>query len=384
VIDLANKRIVHISCASGKGGTATILLPLLEALNKKSKVELITFAETPIARIAREKGIKVKTFLMKGKFEIAPVRGLINYLKENKADLIHSHDYKSNLIAFIASRFVRVPIVTTVHALTIFAGRITNAFDSLKLKLYAFLDLFIIRFFDRLIAISENTRGFLIKVGVRSEKVQTIYNGIDLDKYKKIDFEKIANIKNQYGIKAGDRVLGIMARLVDLKGHRYIIQAMPGILEAEPRVKLLIVGEGVLEKELKELVEKFNLEEKVIFVGYKADVENYYHILDVFVYPVIVEAFGLALVEAMACGIPIVASNVFAIPEVIEEDKTGILVPPKDSFALAKATIYLLKNKEAAEKMGARGKDRAVRCFLIKNNIQENIDFYAGILSKIN
>jgi glycosyltransferase involved in cell wall biosynthesis len=159
------------------------------------------------------------------------------------------------------------------------------------------------------------------------------------------------------------RVLGVVGRLSQEKGHRFLIAAMPEILAGEPRAQLLIVGAGPLEAALRAQVEALDLSEHVRFLGHVQDVVSAFARIDILVVPSLSESFSLVTIEGMMMGLPVVGATAGGLPEVIIEGQTGLLVPPGDSAALARACQYLLSNPDVGWQMGERGRRRVLEVF---------------------
>jgi len=171
------------------------------------------------------------------------------------------------------------------------------------------------------------------------------------------------------------------------KGYKYLIKAIPQVIKEFPQMKLLIIGGGgvpseTTEEEIKRLVKILGLTNYVHFLGWRKDIGEILSICDLFVLPSLWEGFGLSNVEAMAAGIPVVATNVDAIPEVVSDGETGILVPPKNSGALANAILSLLKDPEKMRKMGQAGKKRAFTFFSAERMVKDYEKLYLSIFSK--
>lgn len=234
---------------------------------------------------------------------------------------------------------------------------------------------------DQVIAVSDFLKRELVQFyRFDAEKVNVIYNGIDTQKFNpEIDGLKI---RGKYGVGSNPLVL-FLGRLAPYKGPQFLIMAAPQILKEVPDAKFVIAGSGRHEiPQLKILVKKLNLEKAFIFTGYVTDWEipYLYASCDVFCYPSLWEGFGLTPAEAQACGKPVVAFNISAIPEVVKNRETGILVPPKDYTKLAPAIIQLLSDKKAREKMGHKGRQRVLRLFSWDNVAKETIKVYQKAL----
>ena len=177
------------------------------------------------------------------------------------------------------------------------------------------------------------------------------------------------------------KVIGSIGRLTSEKGHRYLLEAFPAVLRKFPDSKLLLVGDGNLREKLLMRAKKLGITESVIFLGYKKDIKPLLSIMDIFVFPSLTEGFGMALLEAMAMGVPIIASKVGGIPEIIKEGETGVLVKPKSSSEIAEAIIKLLSEKEISHRMKARSKEE-VRRFSVEEMVRKYENLYISLVDR--
>lgn len=259
-------------------------------------------------------------------------------------DLIQTHGYKSNLLGFLLSRFCRRPWVGYAHGYTD---------DNGKIRLYNGVDRTVLRFADRVVAVSDATRALLIRSGVREEKIRLIYNAIDLpDATPTLD---AAEIRRRHGIGEKEKVIGVIGRLNPEKGQRVFLKAMERIVRPYPQWKGLIIGDGRDRSMLERQCQENGLDKAVIFAGYREDMANYYQFLDLLVLPSLSEGLPNTVLEAMSFGIPVLASAVGGVPEVLK-DGNGVLVPPNDPDTLAERMIEMLRDDPARKKIGLKGR----------------------------
>lgn len=294
--------------------------------------------------------------------EISLLQDLIAFLKlygiikKEKPDIVHTHTSKAGILGRFAAKISGVPIIIhTPH------GHVFQSYYGFfKTKLFLFLERFASVITDKIITLTdvEKEEHLQFKVGKR-EKFITIFSGVELDKFLNVNVNKNKK-REELGLNKDDKVLCCVARLVPVKGHKYLIEAMPKILKEIPNVKLLIIGDGELRQDLENLAKNIGIADKIIFLGLRFDVPELLSILDLFVLPSLNEGMGKVLIEAMACSLPVVASEVGGIKEIVINNETGMLVPPKDSEKMAKNIVYLLNDDELAKKMGIKGKQRAL------------------------
>ena len=207
------------------------------------------------------------------------------------------------------------------------------------------------------------------------------YNGVDTERFNpKVNGD---NIRKAYELGESPVVL-YLGRLAPYKGVQFLIEAIPLVLKEVPKAKFLIGGAIRYDTpDLWRLVKKLRIKKATIFAGYVPDdvVPNFYACCDVFCYPSLWEGFGLTPAEAQACGKPVVAFNTCAIPEVVENNRTGLLVEPKNVGALADALISLLKDKERRVRMGLEARKRVLRLFSWDKAAEQTLQVYREVLS---
>lgn len=263
-------------------------------------------------------------------------------VKRDKIDIIHSHWLlPQGLIGAIIKKLYKIYHVATVH------GSDVNMVK--KNELLKKVGSFIIRNSDKITVNSTFTKNLILDIATRrnEEKIEIIPMGINLDRFTQVSN---INLKKKY---TDGNLLLFVGRLIDWKGAKYLVKAMKDVVIACPKTKLLIVGDGPEKSELEKMTSKLRLTNMVYFIGEikSTDVVKYYSAADVFIIPSIVvdghtEGLGVVTLEAMACGTPVIGSNVGGIPDVIKDGYNGFLVPERSSNELAIKIIELLSDKE--------------------------------------
>jgi glycosyltransferase involved in cell wall biosynthesis len=190
------------------------------------------------------------------------------------------------------------------------------------------------------------------------------------------------DIRAQYKVPREALLVGTVANLLPLKGYEVMLDALPAVLSAMPAAHYLIIGGGEAEysARLKAITVKRGIAERVHFAGFKESVGSYLSALDLYVHPSLKEAFGLAVVEAMAMGKAVVATTTGGLPEVVAQGETGLLVPPGDAESLAAAVVSLLEDKVRREQMGRSGKARAQARFSLDTSVRHMEQLYGEVL----
>jgi glycosyltransferase involved in cell wall biosynthesis len=232
---------------------------------------------------------------------------------------------------------------------------------------------------DLVIATSDFARDQLIRSGLSSDHVRRVHNCINVEFPKTVRRDRAA--LREFGVADAAFVVGTVSRLTVVKGHAYLLEAAAILREKISDLKIVIVGGGPLEDELKRLAEAKGVSDLVVFTGPRRDLEHLYSAMDVFVFPSWFETFGNAVLEAAAYGLPVVASAVGGLLETVEDARTGILVPPRDPVALAGGILYLAQNPLLATNMGAAGRERVKRYFLPSRVAAEVEEVYRYVLA---
>ena len=241
------------------------------------------------------------------------------------------------------------------------------------------------RFFcDRIISVSEEARLYHLGIShAAPEKVLTIYNGIDLTHYRHIDRQKVrVEVRNELNIPVEANVLATVAVLRDLKGIQFMIRAMPKILASYSDAYYLVAGDGTYRDTLVAEVAELGVENRVSFTGMRKDIPRILSASDVFVLPTLTEALPTVLAEAMAAHLPIIASAVGGIPEMINDYENGRLVSPGNVQQLTDVVIELLSDGGSRQKMGEAGWEVVNRKFNISEQVRRLSDLYLDLLIK--
>jgi glycosyltransferase involved in cell wall biosynthesis len=237
-------------------------------------------------------------------------------------------------------------------------------------------------FTDRAIAVSGSTRDFLVRERhVPAERVRVIWNGAPLDEFAPRPPERVRALRRELGLPEDALVVGTIGRLNEQKGHRYLLDAAAQFLPRHPTARLLIVGDGDLAVPLREQAQRLGIADRTLFAGHRTDVPDLLGVLDVFVISSTYEGTPLALFEAMASGKAIVSTAVDGCREVLEEGRTGRLVPPQDPGALAQAIDDVLANPERRSALAHMAHEASAR-YDIRSCVAQMEQLYDEVLAE--
>ncbi|MBD3368055.1 MAG: glycosyltransferase [Candidatus Eisenbacteria bacterium] len=234
------------------------------------------------------------------------------------------------------------------------------------------------RMVDRIIVVSEDSRRrYLRSYRPPADKVVAIHNGIDLTRFQKVGPRD--EVRAELGLDASDLAATVVGRLTPGKGHDTLLDAAPAVLEAVPSLRLLLVGNGPLEEETRARADALGLGERVLFTGFRDDVPDLLAASDLFVLPSHGESFPLTVLEAMAAGLPVIASDVGGICEAVDHGRSGLLVPAAEPEALADALRRLGGDAGLRREMGERGRVRVERDFDERRSIEAVRSLYEDL-----
>ena len=369
-------RIAYLIDGLSMGGAERLMVPMLKYLSRAHFEPYICAMQSkdgnPMAEDLRALGVPVECLDIQHLRDLDAIPRLRRYLKKIRADLVHTQLEAANILGNISAKLLGLPSVCTIHVMP-------SLHVKTKTKLHQRVEWFALRYFcDRVISVSEEARRYHIAIsGAPDRQATTIYNGIDLSAFSEMDYVQERNaVRAEYKIPSSANVLVTVAVLRPPKGIQFMIRALPAILAAHPNTYYLIVGGGSHHEALIEEVNRAGVGERVIFAGMRRDVPRLLAASDIFVLPTLTEALPTVLAEAMAAKLPIVASRVGGIPEMIEHGQNGILVAPEEPEALAVACTQLLDSPEQRVMMGAEGRRIANQKFSIERQVHQLKELY--------
>jgi glycosyltransferase involved in cell wall biosynthesis len=359
--------VLHVEAGRHLYGGALQVVYLLRGLQDAGVRNILVCPEgSAIAAAAREIGARVLETPMGGDADVGLVLRLRGILRRERPDLVHLHSRRgADLWGGIAARLAGVPAILT--------RRVDNpeprGWVNLKYRLY-----------HRIVSISEGIRQVLISEGLAPARVTCVHSAVDTERYQPGCADKSLLVR-ELGLPGEGPVLAVVAQLIPRKGHRYLLQALPGILEAVPDALLVFFGQGPLEAELRAEVERRGLARQVHFAGFRDDLERLLPCLDLVVHPAEMEGLGVSLLQAAACGVPIIAFPVGGIPEIVREGENGYLLPVADVEGLRRRCIELLQDSGRARALGQCGRALVERAFSIDSMVQGNLAIYRELAS---
>ncbi|MFH1623647.1 MAG: glycosyltransferase family 4 protein [Pseudomonadota bacterium] len=385
-------KIVHIITRLDKGGSAqnTLLtcvglteryeLVLVHGLSFESKMtdwEKQT-VQSGIEK-AKDRGVKVVPMPSLVR-RIDPLRDLRSFFSlwrlmiREKPFIVHTHTSKPGILGRWAAKMAGVPIVVHTPHGHVFYGH----YGPVASRFFLVIERFTASITDRMVALTEGERKDYIAFSVCDpDKIATIHSGVEIDRYMtaKVNAE---DKKKSLGLGPKGLVVGTVGWLLPIKGPTYLLKAMAQVWQSHPEIKLVFVGKGELEDELRTEAFRMGVPEKVIFLGWRDDIPEIMQVLDILVLPSLNEGMGRVLLEAMAAGKPIVASNVGGIPDLVKDGHNGFLVNSGDANGLSSAIRKLIIDKKMRDEMGSRGR-AMVKDYSVEKMVEKIDTLYSSL-----
>lgn len=365
-------RIVLALESSGPGGAENVVLRLARALREQGDQPIVaTLQPGWMTERAEALGVPVWIEPQRPGIDMAWVVRLARRLRRERVDVLHSHEFAMNSFGSAAALLARIPAVSTIH------GRLWVADRPRRALAYRVLR----RLGVPVVAVSEDLAGFLVTgLKLPRERLEVVHNGIPLppEVLPADRARRRAAARAALGIPADLALVVAVGNLYPVKDHATLVRALARM----PAARVAIAGRGDEEQPLRQLSAELGVADRLHLLGLRDDVESVFASADVFVQPSRSEGLPLAVLEAMASGLPVVASRVGGIPEAIVDGETGFLVPPGDPAALASALSRVLEAGDRGAALGAAGRERAAAEFSVERMTDRYRQLYARLCGR--
>lgn len=362
--NLDDVMIMHVEGGRNLYGGALQVLYLLEGLAARGGNNVLVCRTDSAIAAAAGPFAEVIGVPMGGDLDIGLVKRLRHLIGLCQPDLIHLHSrIGADIMGGIAARLEKIPVVHSrrmdnpEHRLTV----------ALKYRLH-----------DRVIAISEGIGRVLLAEGLPSSKLRVVRSAVEANRFDR-PCER-ARVTEAFGIPENAPLIGVVSQLIERKGHRYLIDALPALIADHPELRAILFGKGAEEGALRARVAAAGLNDRVVFAGFRHDLADFLPCLDVLVHPATMEGLGVSLLQAASAGTPIVASAVGGIPEAVRHEFNGLLVSAADVSALAAAIHRLLADPALAKRMGEQGKMWMQKEFSVDAMVEGNLAVYRELI----
>lgn len=365
-------KVLHIISSGGMYGAEAVILNLSRALNESSHTSVLgVFSNSSnpnlqLHEAALREGIESHLIPCSGQFDRTVMARIRELVASTGADVVHAHGYKADVYVYFALRGTKTPFVSTCH----------NWIKSDALvSLYGIIDRFVLRSYAGVIAVSDEVKGRLLKAGVRPEKIHSIRNGIDLRPFVGATPSLRVVARDQADVIT----MGWVGRLSSEKGADVFLRAAARVLAEYPSTKFIMTGDGPDLAILNALMDELNIRDSVAMVGRREDMPAVYASLDIMVSSSRQEGLPMAILEAMASGLPLVATAVGDVPVAVLDGITGILVPAENVELLAAAMVKLIQDPALRERLGGAARKLIEEEFSAERMATDYLRVYEGV-----
>ena len=367
---MSKVNIMHLLFSLDIGGLETFVLSLLKKMDRSSfNFSVCSMsAGTRLRSEFEQIGIPVFVAEKRQGIDHSLALRLGKFLRRERIHIVHTHNNGPWLYGGVAAKLTGAHLVHTEHS---------NPFSDRRKVLFG--ERCLAKITDTIISDSSKVANFMIhKQKIEPRKIETILNGVDVEMFQRnID---ITAKRAEFQIGGNELVIGSVGRLVPVKDYLTLLKTFKIIVSKMKNCRLVILGDGVLRAELEAYTETEGLSQNVIFLGSRRDVPEIMPIFDVFTLSSLSEGLPIAILEAMATGVPVVATRVGGVPEVVVDGRTGLLVPPRNPEKLAEAIISILFDRGKIQLMGAAGRLRIEEKFNLTNTARS----YEQVYHKVN
>lgn len=373
---MGKTNVMHLRCAIGAGGgpEKTILL-LSQYVNREEFNMVIVYIrkskdhDFSVGERAKKLSINYHEVEDRIQIDLKSLKEIKRLLHLNDVHILHTHGFKSDFYGLFLRRAYGMKLVTTAHG-----WNPTTARE----RFFFFLDKKILRHFDSIIVVNQWQREHLMSKGIAEGRLTLIHNGIDTSEFRRNVngdvFGQSPYFRKDYF------TIGYIGRLSGEKGVKKLLKSMKLLMAHHSNLKLLIIGEGPLREYLENYSNNLGLQHSVVFTGLIADIKNVYNHLDLLVLPSETEGMPNVVLEALAMEVPVVATNVGGLPEIIDSGSNGFLVKSEDVNGLAEAIDVLIKDEKLREKFASEGRRTVCERFSFEQRMRKEENLYRQLI----
>lgn len=361
-------RVLHLIETGNPGGAEQMMLDLLDHLDPSAYTNHVGLVKTGwLEQRVSQRGVPVTLLPLARKRNWRWIWHTAGLVRRRHYDLLHSHEFTMNTYSFLAGKLAGVPTIHNVH------GNLEYIADNPRRKfIYR-----VMSWFDKpFVVVSQELKERMKNLGVRADSMRVILNGIALRR-RDLSPVLIRSGRRALGLQPRDFLIGVIGRLMPVKGQDVLLAALPRLLAEFPKLQLALVGRGDFREELERQAAALGVARAVVFTGHRDDIRDMLACFDMIVIPSRAEGLSLGLIEAMTAARPIVATAVGGNPQALTDGESGLLVPPEDPEALAAAIIRLLRDPDLARTLGENARRRAEERFTITRMVEQYRALYA-------
>lgn len=358
-------KVVHVEAGRHMYGGAEQVGYLVRGLAAAGVEQVVVCPEgSEVAAFMAELPAACEPIPMRGEADLTTIPRLARSIQRQRPDLVHLHSRRgADTLGALAGRLAGVPLVLS--------RRVDNPEPAALARLRYWLP-------DRVIAISRAIYDILRAAGVPEDRLACIRSAVDVERYR--PDPDPSWLRGELGLAPDSTPVGMVAQFIERKGHADLVAAAPAILRDHPSTTFLLFGRGPLESAVRDRVRQQGLDGSFVFAGFREDLARILPCLDLVVHPARREGLGVALLQAAACGVPVVACRAGGIPEVVRPDVNGILVEPGDTEGLARGTLAVLNDPKRSERLSRGARRLAVEEFSVRTMTDRHVELYRELV----
>lgn len=325
----------------------------------------------PLINAARERNLNVFPIHEAKSFDHLVFQQILDYIDMNNVHIIHCHEVRSDIIGLFCAKRKKIPLVTTLH------GWIGN---SMKAKLLIALDKFSLHFFDRVVVVSKKMKEQLSYWRISEKKIRVIQNAIIIGNYS--PNHQSVKLREELKVDNETFLIAKIGRLSPEKGFDLFLRAIAQAKAYKKKIKALIIGIGPLQKELEQLTVQLGLQDHVIFLGFRAEMQEIYNALNLVVQCSHTEGMPNVILESLLMEVPVIATDVGGTSEIVSNDKTGILVPPGDDAIIAQKICEVISRPDHYLNLAKNGRNHVIAKFSFYDRTEKLVRVYEEIANE--
>ena len=358
-------KILHIEAGMHLYGGALQVVFLMRGLRELGVANVLACPTGSAIAGAGAAHATVCEMPMRGDADWGLVARLRALIRRERPDVVHLHSRRGcDTWGALAARLEGVAVV------------LSRRVDNPESRLWVALKY---RLYDRVVTISEGIYKVLGDEGVPAGKLRCVRSAVDTEQFRP-NRQHLNEVRQALGWGDGNLVVGMVAQFIERKGHAVLLDALPQVLRTCPHLKVVLFGQGPLLAAITERIQREGLSEAVKLAGFRKDLERILPCLDLLVHPAYMEGLGVSLLQAAACGLPLIACDAGGLPEIVRPGLTGTLIPVGDSKALATAMLALLEQPELRQRYGQAARAWVEANFSITAMVQGNLAVYGELL----
>lgn len=362
---------------TGGGPDKTVLL-IAERSNKEKFRHVLMYMrgandhDFQIGNWARERGLTIHEVLEYKKLDWSNLVEIHRLIKQYDIDILHVRDHKTCVVCYLAA-------LPHPNVKLLFTAHLWQDHDSLKMKFYTWLNLLFLKRYDKIIAVSYALKDFMVKRGIRPEKITVVHNAIDVEAWNRAKVR--STIREEFQIPAIRKIVGVVGRLRYEKDLPTTLAVAQNVIRERPETCFLLVGDGPDRADLERQVQEMGLADKILFLGFRKDTMNIYAGLDLFLSTARIEGTPNTALEAMAMEAPVIYTEVGGVGEIIQDGYDGLLFQVGDVAGITAATLRALNDEDFARQLRENGRRSACEKFSFTKRLQTVEGIYENLVS---